>query len=100
MDLAFDGDVGYLWAHCDDTCGNRTSVLDIVTDASSSQRGRFQMQRLFARAASMPNVNNEGMAIAPESECVNNLKGIFWSDDSQTDGHALRGGSVPCGRFL
>ena len=44
----------------------------------------------------MPNLNNEGFAIAPQSECVGGRKPVFWSDDSNTDGHALRGGTITC----
>ena len=40
----------------------------------------------------MPNLNNEGFAIAPQSECVDGHKPVFWSDDNNTDGHALRSG--------
>ncbi|MES1204994.1 MAG: hypothetical protein ABUS79_03575, partial [Pseudomonadota bacterium] len=100
MGMEFDRDVGYLWAHCDNTCGNRTSVLDIVTDPASSLRGRFQVRRLFARPSTLDDLNNEGIAIAPESECANNMKSFFWSDDGQTLGHAIRRDSIPCGKFF
>jgi hypothetical protein len=100
MDLSLDRDVGYLWAQCDDTCNNQAGALDIDTNALSPTFGKFVVRRQFARPASMPNINNEGIAIAPESECVGGFKNFFWSDDNQTDGHALRRDSIPCGPFL
>lgn len=48
----------------------------------------------------MPDIGNEGMAIAPESECVGGFKAFFWADDTQTGGHALRLDSIPCGPFI
>lgn len=100
MDLQFDREVGYLWAQCDNTCGNLAGVLAIDANAASPTFGRFVLRRQFARPTGMPNLNNEGIAFAPESECVAGFKPFFWADDSQTDGHALRGSSIPCGAFL
>jgi hypothetical protein len=48
----------------------------------------------------MPNLANEGLAIAPESECVNGFKGFFWADDGETGGHSLRFDSIRCGAFI
>jgi hypothetical protein len=47
----------------------------------------------------MPNINNEGFAITPQSECVANRRSVFWSDDSSTGGFALRTGTIPCTTF-
>ena len=44
----------------------------------------------------MPNLNNEGFAIAPQDECVDGRKPVFWTDDSNTDAHAIRGGTINC----
>ena len=44
----------------------------------------------------MPNLNNEGIAFAPQSSCVAGRKEVVWSDDGDTDGHSLRSGTVPC----
>ena len=44
----------------------------------------------------MPDVNNEGFTLAPQAECVDGLKPAIWSDDNDTDGHALRQGTVRC----
>ena len=99
MDVTLDREVGYLWAQCDDTCGNQAGILDVDANPASPTFGRFIVKKQFARPGSMPNLNNEGLAIAPESECSGGLKSIFWSDDSQTDGHAIRRDSIPCGHW-
>jgi hypothetical protein len=44
----------------------------------------------------MPNLNNEGFAIAPLSQCVSNVRPAFWADDGATGGNALRMGTVTC----
>ena len=33
----------------------------------------------------MPNLNNEGFAIAPQAECVNGLKPVFYADDTNDE---------------
>jgi hypothetical protein len=74
MDLAFDRDLNNLWAHCDNTCGNKVSVLQIDSDPLSPTRGKFRVRKLFDRPSTLPDtMNNEGITFAPESECVNNL---------------------------
>jgi hypothetical protein len=93
MDLAFDRDVGQLWAYCDNTCGNRSSILRVSA-------GHFQVRGLLARPATLPDSNNEGIALAPESECAGGLKSFFWADDSNFGGRALRRGSIACGTIL
>lgn len=90
MDLQFDPETSHLWAVCDDTCGGRTATLDIGAD------GRFGVTDVYERPGAMPNLNNEGFAIAPQTECVDGRKPVFWSDDSDDDGHALRGGTIGC----
>jgi hypothetical protein len=97
MDLSYDRDVGTLWAACDDTCDNQTMLLDVDTNAASPTHGRFRVRRGFARPSTLPNEGNEGIAIAPESECMAGKKPFFWADDSNTDDHAIRRDSIPCG---
>jgi hypothetical protein len=90
MDLEFEAETGALWAVCDDTCDGRSAILEIGSD------GRFAVTAVVDRPAGMPNLNNEGFAIAPQSQCVAGAKSVFWSDDSSTGGHALREGSIEC----
>jgi hypothetical protein len=100
MSLAFDADVGYLWAACDAACGGETTVLDIDTAPASPTFGRFAILRTFARPTSMTNLDNEGIAIAPEARCVDGHKPFYWTEDGNTGGHALRADTIPCGRFV
>ena len=94
MDLSFDRDVGDLWAYCDNTCGNIASVFGFGSD------GRLALRRVYDRPAGLPDSNNEGIAIAPESECVNARKSFYWADDDDLDGHAIRRGDIPCGSLF
>jgi len=100
MDLSFDREVGYLWAICDDSCQGRSNVLDIDTRVGSPTQGKFYIRRGFERPSTMPNINNEGFAIAPEASCVGGFKSVFYSDDSNNNLHAIRRDSIPCGPFL
>ncbi|HEX2661174.1 MAG TPA: hypothetical protein VHU40_23005 [Polyangia bacterium] len=91
VELTFDRDAGALWAYCDVTCHNQAAVLTI--DATT---GRFTERWLFDAPAALPDANNEGFAIAPGATCRDGVKRAWWSDDSDTGGHSLRQGTVPC----
>ncbi|WP_208858814.1 lamin tail domain-containing protein [Cryobacterium zongtaii] len=94
MDLEFEASTGRFWAVCDDTCTGRSAVLEIAQSGASD--GRFGVTTVYERPASMPNLNNEGFALAPQSACVAGAKPVFWADDSNTGGHAIRVGSIEC----
>jgi hypothetical protein len=98
--VTFDRDTGHLWAHCGAPCGNQTTVLAIDTTVGSPTFGRFAVLRRFARASTMPNLANEGIAIAPDAQCTGGFKDYFWADDAETGGHSVRRDSIPCGSFL
>jgi hypothetical protein len=100
MGLEYDREVGYLWAHCDNTCGNTAVVLSLVPVVVAPATARFERRAIFTRPATLPNINNEGIAIGPESECVAMKKPFYWLEDGTTDGHVLRTGTIPCGAFL
>ncbi len=97
MDLSFDWDSGALWAYCDNNCSNRSHLLGIDKTVGSTTFGKFIVRKGYSRPSSMSNINNEGIAMAPAAECVANTKSFFWVDDSETSGHALRKGKIPCG---
>lgn len=97
--LEFDRDTNYLWAWCDDGCGNRATILRIEENPSSPKRGRFGVRRTVNRPASLPDLNHEGMTFAPGAECKDGKKAVFWIEDGPGD-HVLRRGSVPCAAFL
>jgi PKD repeat protein len=90
MDLQFDRELGHLWTWCDNTCGNKASILALLD-------GRFQVARFITRPGGLPDVNNEGIAFAPLSECVSGVRSYFWTDDANTGGHSLRRGTITCG---
>ncbi|WP_292830867.1 lamin tail domain-containing protein [Microbacterium sp.] len=89
MDVAYDPDRAALWTLCDDSCGGVYNILKVVD-------GDFRVDRTYARPAGMPNLNNEGMAIAPSSTCTDDFQDVVWADDGDTDGHSLRSGTLPC----
>jgi len=97
MALEYDPSTRYLWAVCDDTCGGLLGLLEVDTTVGSATRGRFKAPRTYARPASMPNLNNEGFALAPASACSAGRRPAFWSDDAETDGQSLRRASMQCG---
>jgi hypothetical protein len=94
MDLQFDPETQSLWADCDDTCNGQTETF--VLASSSGEQRAFVVADAYARPSGMPNLNNEGFVMAPQAECVNGLKPVFWSDDTNDDGHALRAGTIDC----
>ena len=100
MDLSFDREVGYLWAAADDTNQGRINVLDVDTRVGSPTKGKFYIRRGFERPSTMPNTNNEGFTVTPESACVAGFKPVFYSDDNDLNLHAIRRDSIPCGPFL
>ncbi|PSL37305.1 lamin tail-like protein [Labedella gwakjiensis] len=107
MDLEYDPATDELWAVCDDTCDGRSAVLDVVgTDSAAdadtadavaaAAPGAFAVETVVERPAGMPNVNNEGFAIAPNDQCSDGVKPVVWSDDNGTDGFSLREGTILC----
>jgi hypothetical protein len=99
MALAFDRDVNYLWAWCDDRCGNRANVLRVEDNPASPRAGQFVVRRRLQHPASLPDLNHEGMSLGPSAECVASHKSVFWVEDGD-DEHVLRRGAIPCGAFL
>ena len=105
MALDFDRELHNLWAVCDDFrnvsgtpgCNGRAAVLEIDTHPGSPTKGQFVVTHVYERPAGMPNLNNEGFTMAPQAECVDNLKPAFWADDNDTGGHSIRAGTVTCG---
>jgi hypothetical protein len=91
VELEFDRDTGALWSYCDITCHNKAAVLGIDTT------GRFTVRRLYDAPTDLPDSNNEGLAIAPESTCSGGRKSVWWSDDGDYDGHSIRQCTIPCG---
>ncbi|WP_202867022.1 discoidin domain-containing protein [Kribbella voronezhensis] len=89
MDLEFEPETGLLWSVCDDTCQGRSATLSITN-------GKFTVSHTYDRPAQLPDYNNEGFAIAPQSTCTAGRKQVVWADDGNDGGHALRAGTLPC----
>jgi hypothetical protein len=90
MELHFDRETHDLWAICDVRCHGQAVVLRI------DSHGRFAVANRFDRPRSLPDVDNEGFAVAPLSECSGGHRPVFWADDSAVAGHAIRRGGIPC----
>jgi hypothetical protein len=90
--LVFDRDLSLLWASCDDNCDNELHLFEVDT------AGRFSIVRRYARPGTLAaNMNNEGFAFVPVSECAAGLRAFFWINDGPTANHVLRRDGIPCG---
>lgn len=90
MDVSFDPERRQVWAVCDDTCDGQTSQLEL------GATGAFEVVGGYDRPSGMPDLNNEGFAIAPRATCTDGVKEVVWADDAGTGGHSLRSGTLPC----
>jgi len=88
MDASFDPDLGRIWAHCDNTCGNATALLKVGAN------GHFAVDRSYSTPASLPNYNLEGFAVAPASTATNGTREVLWTDDGNRFGHSLWSGTI------
>ena len=94
MALEYEPETKLLWAVCDDSCNGRHATLDVAQNGAGA--GKFAVKATYERPGGMANLNNEGFAIAPQAECVSGLKPALWTDDGNTEGHALRTGTLSC----
>jgi hypothetical protein len=97
VDLTFDRENGTLWSLCDDDCKGYMALIAIDTDPASPSNGRFVVRATVAPPKALSGMANEGIALAPLSECSDNRRRFFWADDSASGGYAIRRGSVTCG---
>ncbi|MBZ5736673.1 lamin tail domain-containing protein [Nocardioides mangrovi] len=88
MDASYDADLGRIWAHCDNTCGNATTLLEIGSD------GHVAVDRSYSTPADLPNYNLEGFAVAPMSTATDGSREVLWSDDGNRFGHSLWSGTI------
>ncbi|KRB77014.1 hypothetical protein ASE01_09630 [Nocardioides sp. Root190] len=93
MDVVWDPTAEQLWAICDDSC-------DGVSVTLALESGAFGVTAAYDRPVGMPNLNNEGFALAPESSCTEGTRTVLWADDGDTDGHSLRAGTFPCAEVV
>jgi hypothetical protein len=95
MDLQFESETQQLWASCDNNCKGQVGRFAVDTAAGATQ-GQFVARSYVDRPSGMPDLNNEGLSISPAASCVGGLKPVWWADDSGTNGHALREGTISC----
>ena len=87
MALDHDTVLDVLWAVCDDGCGGKSAQITLNgTDTPGIAH--------FARAAGLPDINNEGFATAPASLSVGGQRPIWWFADGFAS-EALRVGALP-----
>ncbi len=94
-EVAFDAASGLLWGICDDACSGKTATLEIAQDGPFD--GTFQITNSYDNPTGMlDSIANEGFAIAPQELCIDNVKPVFYADDSATASHALRESTLTC----
>ncbi|MFE4024128.1 lamin tail domain-containing protein [Streptomyces sp. NPDC059101] len=90
MELQWEPQASRLWVVCDDTCDGQHRTMKVNT------AGAFDTTAVYDRPSGMPNLNNEGFSVAGADACVSGSKPVYWADDSNDGGHALRKGSITC----
>ncbi len=93
-DLEYEPETQRLYAECDNNCSGRVFALEIAQ--SGVNDGKFVPTGTYERPTGMPNVNNEGFAIAPQAECSGGTKPAFWVEDADLAGQVLRQGTINC----
>ena len=88
--LHLDPDENQLWVVCDNNCDGRSRVFQV------NSSGNFAAVAEYARPTGMANLNNEGFTFTRDSECVGGFKPVYWADDDNTGGNALRAGTIRC----
>lgn len=99
MDAAWDPSQDALWVDCDNSCQGQTSILKLDTTTGDAQQGKFVVTDIYNRpTGAVDNLNNEGFTFQPSTECdpTTSTKSVWWSDDSDDGGHALRTAKVNC----
>ncbi|MGW5254452.1 lamin tail domain-containing protein [Streptomyces sp. NPDC004012] len=90
MELQWEPQASRLWVVCDDTCDGRHRTMQV------NASGAFATTAVYNRPSGMPDINNEGFSVAGADECVSGSKPVYWADDSNDSGHALRKGTITC----
>lgn len=87
-EVAYDAATGQLWAVCDEACNGESAVFALGT------KGSFELVHRYANPAGMlDTIANEGFAFGA---CVNGSRAVYYADDANTGGHALRQGALNC----
>ena len=87
MEVVWSPVRGELWAQCDNGCDGRAAVM-------RPTGGSFVTETIVEPPAGLARLNLEGFALG--RTCSGGTMTAVWSDDSATDGHALRQSTVSC----
>ncbi|MEW1696256.1 lamin tail domain-containing protein [Streptomyces sp. NPDC091278] len=90
MEVQWEPGAERLWVVCDDTCGGQHRTFRV------NASGVFAVTAVLDRPSGMSDLNNEGFSVSGAEECVGGAKPVYWSDDGNTGGHALRRGTLSC----
>ncbi|MFG2824816.1 lamin tail domain-containing protein [Kitasatospora sp. NPDC048365] len=90
MELQWEPQASRLWVVCDDTCSGQHRTMTI------NASGVFATAAVYNRPSGMSNYNNEGFSPAGSDECVAGSKPVYWADDANDGGHAIRRGTIAC----
>ncbi|MET9734619.1 lamin tail domain-containing protein [Streptomyces sp. NPDC006458] len=90
MELQWEPAASRLWVVCDDTCGGQHRTMQV------NASGALATVAVYNRPTGMPDYNNEGFAVAGSDACVGGSKPVYWADDANDGGHALRKGTITC----
>ncbi|MDQ1129345.1 lamin tail domain-containing protein [Microbacterium sp. SORGH_AS_0888] len=87
-EVAYDASTDTLWAVCDEACDGESAVFAL------GAKGAFELVHRYANPAGMRDtIANEGFAFGA---CADGGRAVYYADDANTDGHALREGTLPC----
>ncbi|RPE46094.1 hypothetical protein EDD90_9416 [Streptomyces sp. Ag109_O5-1] len=90
MELQWEPQASRLWVVCDDTCSGQHRTMQI------NSSGAFATTAIYNRPTGMDNFNNEGFSVSGSDACSSGTKPVYWSDDSNDNGYALRRGTITC----
>ena len=92
MELEYEPETTHLWAMCDNNCDGRSVTLDI--DAGHRQVRRHAHVRPPRRHGQLQQRGLRDRAAGGVRRTA--LKPTFYAEDSDADGHTLRGGTINC----
>lgn len=94
-EVEFEPSTGRLWAVCDEACDGRAATLELVEDGPFA--GAFRVSHVFDNPTGMDDgIANEGFALATLDLCVDGLRPVWYADDADTAGNALREAAIAC----
>ncbi len=94
-EVTFEPSTGELWAACDDACQGKIAVFEIAQ--SGAFDGKFRTTHVYENPTGMDDtIANEGVAFGDRGLCVNDVKPVWYADDSGTGGFSIREASIEC----